>query len=189
MPESYPWHEQVLTAINKDGSRMRFLQPLGSPVLRAGADNLINCSDLAFAAIAYDKDPAELTSGSMRIAPEGAEIKIDRIRALNAFAVQTPQIASRKVVAVLDAHLMNINASNTLLKTLEEPPSNTHILLLPSTGAVIANHSQSMPVLPGASIGRSGRNLVKPARLVLFCPLRPSRLYPSQCEINFPSLM
>ncbi|HAL40856.1 MAG TPA: hypothetical protein DCP57_00335, partial [Gammaproteobacteria bacterium] len=31
--------------------------------------------------------------------------------------------------AIADAHLLNNNAANTLLKTLEEPPANTHILL------------------------------------------------------------
>ena len=56
-------------------------------------------------------------------------IKIDQVRAQNAFAVQTPQMAKRKVAAVFDAHLLNVNAANTLLKTLEEPPRNTHILL------------------------------------------------------------
>lgn len=64
------------------------------------------------------------------IQPDGAVIKIDPIRRLNQFAVQTPQISNRKVAGIVDAHLMNKNAANALLKILEEPPRNTHILLV-----------------------------------------------------------
>jgi DNA polymerase-3 subunit delta' len=64
------------------------------------------------------------------IQPDGAVIKIDPIRRLNQFAVQTPQISKRKVAGIVDAHLMNKNAANALLKILEEPPRNTHILLV-----------------------------------------------------------
>ena len=63
------------------------------------------------------------------IEPDGASIKIEQIRRINEFAVRTRQIASRKVAAISDAHLLNANSSNALLKTLEEPPGNTHILL------------------------------------------------------------
>ena len=62
--------------------------------------------------------------------PEGAVIKIESIRRLNQFAVQTPQISVRKVAGIVDAHLMNKNAANALLKILEEPPLNTHIILV-----------------------------------------------------------
>lgn len=62
--------------------------------------------------------------------PEGAVIKIESIRRLNQFAVQTPQISVRKVAGIVDAHLMNKNAANALLKILEESPPNTHIILV-----------------------------------------------------------
>ncbi|MEM9621449.1 MAG: hypothetical protein AAF993_07350 [Pseudomonadota bacterium] len=60
---------------------------------------------------------------------DGPEIKIDQVRRLVEFAVQTPQLAPRKVAVLLDAHLLNRAAANALLKTLEEPPPNTHLLL------------------------------------------------------------
>jgi DNA polymerase-3 subunit delta' len=63
------------------------------------------------------------------ITADGAVIKIDQIRRLTEFAVQTPQKSCRKVAAILDAHLLNPNAANALLKTLEEPPPNTHVVL------------------------------------------------------------
>jgi DNA polymerase-3 subunit delta' len=66
------------------------------------------------------------------IRPDGALIKIDAIRELAEFAQGTPQAAPRKVAVVLDAHAMNRNAANALLKTLEEPPPGTHLLLVTS---------------------------------------------------------
>ncbi len=63
------------------------------------------------------------------VEPDGAEIKIAEIRRVTEFAVQTSQIAPRKVVAIFDAHLLNRAAANALLKTLEEPPPNTHLVL------------------------------------------------------------
>ena len=80
--------------------------------------------------IESDKAPEDIAHPDFRwVVPDGAVIKIDQVRALNAFAVQTRQMANRKVAAVFDAHLLNVNAANTLLKTLEEPPPNTHIVL------------------------------------------------------------
>ncbi len=73
------------------------------------------------------------------IQPDGAVIKVDAIRRLNQFAVQTPQISTRKVAAIVDAHTLNKNASNALLKILEEPPRNTHIILVtPYWGRLMA---------------------------------------------------
>ena len=131
MPESYPWHEPVLTAIKQRWQQDALPSAIGLFCAEGwGGQTLLTAATSLLLQLPNDKDPAELAHPDLRwIAPEGASIKIDQIRALNAFAVQTPQIASRKVVAVLDAHLMNINAANTLLKTLEEPPPNTHILL------------------------------------------------------------
>ena len=43
--------------------------------------------------------------------------------------MQTVQVAPRKVVLLLHADRLNANAANALLKTLEEPPKNTHIIL------------------------------------------------------------
>jgi hypothetical protein len=63
------------------------------------------------------------------VEPDGAVIKIDEIRMLAEFAVGTRQSAPRKVAVVERAHLMNVNSANALLKTLEEPPAHTHLIL------------------------------------------------------------
>ena len=56
--------------------------------------------------------------------------KIEGIRALNEFIAMTNSVSERRVVVVFDAHLMNINAQNALLKTLEELPQNKHIFIV-----------------------------------------------------------
>lgn len=131
MSEPYPWHSEVLLAITQRLRQGALPAAIGLSCAEGwGGRALLSTVTLLLLELPADKDPEELAHPDFRwVAPEGAAIKIDQIRALNAFAVQTPQIAPRKVVAVLDAHLMNVNAANTLLKTLEEPPPNTHILL------------------------------------------------------------
>ena len=67
------------------------------------------------------------------LAPEDGVIKIDAIRALIDFLMQTPQLAGRKIAVVASAERMNLNAANALLKTLEEPPPDSFVVLV--TGA------------------------------------------------------
>jgi DNA polymerase-3 subunit delta' len=64
--------------------------------------------------------------------PEEADkaIKVDQVRDLVSFVVQTAQLGGRKVVLVEPVESMNINASNALLKSLEEPSGNTVLLLV-----------------------------------------------------------
>jgi len=63
------------------------------------------------------------------VAPEGSVIKVDDIRDVASFAVGTRQTAPAKVVLIESAELMNPSAANALLKTLEEPPADTYLLL------------------------------------------------------------
>lgn len=63
------------------------------------------------------------------VEPEGAVIKVDDIREVSRFAVGTRQSAPCKVVVVESADLMNASAANALLKTLEEPPADTYLIL------------------------------------------------------------
>ena len=66
---------------------------------------------------------------SVGFAPDGAPIKVDQVRALAEFARGTVQTARVKVAVIEDAHTMNVNAANALLKTLEEPPGAMHLIL------------------------------------------------------------
>ncbi|NPB04968.1 MAG: hypothetical protein GXO08_01100 [Aquificae bacterium] len=65
------------------------------------------------------------------VVPDGAQIKIDQIRALQEFVSLRPT-GRRKVVIIDDAGKMNPQAQNALLKTLEEPPEDTHFVLVAS---------------------------------------------------------
>jgi hypothetical protein len=56
--------------------------------------------------------------------------KIEGIRALNEFIALTNSVSEKRIAIVFDAHSMNINAQNALLKTLEELPENKHIFLI-----------------------------------------------------------
>lgn len=67
------------------------------------------------------------------IEPEGKFIKIDQIRKLQRQISRTPLEADEKFIIINDAQLLNQASSNSLLKTLEEPPSHTHFILI-STG-------------------------------------------------------
>lgn len=57
------------------------------------------------------------------------EIKVDAIRAVVQFAQHTASRGRAKVVLVHPAERMNLIASNTLLKTLEEPPGQVRFVL------------------------------------------------------------
>jgi len=63
---------------------------------------------------------------------DAATITVDQIRALGAFLALRPHTAKHKVVVVTPAEQMNINAANSLLKMLEEPPLGSILLLVSS---------------------------------------------------------
>ena len=64
-------------------------------------------------------------------AEEGkAEITVDHARALNAFLALTPHLADRRVSIIEAAEQLNRSAANALLKTLEEPPAESFVLLV-----------------------------------------------------------
>ncbi len=67
----------------------------------------------------------------LMVEPEetGKQIKIEQIRRVTDFVNTTAQRANHKVVLLGPAEAMNINASNALLKSLEEPSSQTTLLL------------------------------------------------------------
>ena len=62
-------------------------------------------------------------------AEEGKAIRVDAIRELIGFAALTPQFGGRRVLRLAPAELLNVNAANALLKTLEEPPPHVKFLL------------------------------------------------------------
>ena len=66
------------------------------------------------------------------VAPEGTNILIDQVRAVNEDVVLRPFEATVRVYIVLAAETMNKEAANAVLKTLEEPPPHAHFILVSS---------------------------------------------------------
>jgi DNA polymerase-3 subunit delta' len=64
------------------------------------------------------------------LAALGEMIRIDAIRALRHDLHMRPYESDRRVYLVLDAHLMNEDAADALLKDLEEPPEYATIVLV-----------------------------------------------------------
>ena len=66
------------------------------------------------------------------IRPEGSLLKIGQIRELQRQVIYQPLEASRKIYILTDVDRMNPEAENCLLKTLEEPPASSVLILLTS---------------------------------------------------------
>jgi DNA polymerase-3 subunit delta' len=87
------------------------------------------------------------------IAPDGATVKIDQIRTLQRDLSYRSAHAGYKVYIIEGAETMTVQAGNSLLKFLEEPPSPVvAILLAPSAQAVlptILSRTQLIAFVPG----------------------------------------
>jgi DNA polymerase-3 subunit delta' len=68
---------------------------------------------------------------------EGKVIAVDQIRALSGFITTRPHSAERKVTIICPAESMNINAANSLLKLLEEPPLGSVLILVSDRPAML----------------------------------------------------
>ena len=63
------------------------------------------------------------------VEPEGVSIRIDRVREALVFAAGRPYEARRRVVLLLRAEKLGVEAANALLKALEEPGAHVHWIL------------------------------------------------------------
>ncbi len=66
------------------------------------------------------------------IFPEGGQIRIEEIRSIDNRLSLKPFEGRKKIVIIDDADTMNVFASNAFLKTLEEPPKDSLIILISS---------------------------------------------------------
>lgn len=58
------------------------------------------------------------------------KLLIDDVRNIKSIVDITPNVSSRKVFIINDAHLLESEAANSFLKTLEEPPFSVHFFLI-----------------------------------------------------------
>jgi DNA polymerase-3 subunit delta' len=68
---------------------------------------------------------------------ERRDIRTEQARELTRWLTLRPLMASRKVAVVLDAECLNEHGQNALLKTLEEPPGASVLLLLAAHASLL----------------------------------------------------
>jgi DNA polymerase-3 subunit delta' len=90
------------------------------------------------------------------IAPDGAQIKIDQVRALEQHLGYPPHEGRYRVVVLDGAEQLNVHAANALLKSVEEPRPAT------------------LFVLVSATTHRLAPTLVSRCQRIRFAPLDPS---------------
>lgn len=106
--------------------------PRGSGVEQAARE-------LAAALVAPDDERAHdlVTRGVhpdvVEFDPPETQIRVEAVRAIIDEAHKSPIEGERKVVLLLDADRLNDAAANKLLKTIEEPPTRTHVILVTDT--------------------------------------------------------
>ena len=92
----------------------------------------------------------------LELVPEepGKPIRIDAVRELGAALALASQYGGARVAVIDPADAMNTAACNSLLKTLEEPPPGTHLLLVSARPArlpaTVRSRCQRLAVAPPA---------------------------------------
>ncbi len=113
------------SGIGKKFASFQFIKSINC--LDAHSGSIVDSCDMCISC----RKMESLTHPDLRvIVPEDGMIKIDKIRELDEFLSLTPMEGERKVVIVDDADKMNPNAGNAFLKTLEEPPADSTIILI-----------------------------------------------------------
>ncbi|MFZ4967618.1 MULTISPECIES: DNA polymerase III subunit delta' [Pseudomonas] len=142
MAEAYPWQDalwQQLAGRTQHAHAYLLHGPvgIGKRALAERLMALLLCkSPQGLNACGHCKSCLLLAAGSHPdnyiLEPEEADkaIKVDQVRDLVSFVVQTAQLGGRKVVLIEPVESMNINAANALLKSLEEPSGDTVLLLV-----------------------------------------------------------
>ena len=121
-----------------------------------GEERVANAIALDLMGLAPEGTAREIAHPDLRwIVPDSGIIRIDEIRRLIDFLMQTPQTAGRKIAVIEEADRMNVFAANALLKSLEEPPAESFVAL--ATGAperlplTVRSRCQRVVVRPGSS--------------------------------------
>jgi DNA polymerase-3 subunit delta' len=81
------------------------------------------------------EDSTEEEGARPRTGAPARWIRVDQIRELGDLLALRPHLSRRRVVLVEPADRLHPSASNALLKTLEEPPADTHFILVTAFAA------------------------------------------------------
>ncbi|MXY55999.1 MAG: hypothetical protein F4029_07800 [Gammaproteobacteria bacterium] len=124
-----PWLSDALARVRRIGARLPHALLIHGP-RGWGEERIANALALDLMALEPGRDARAVAHPDLRwLQPEDGVIRVDSIRAIEEFLVQTPQAAPRKIAVIEDADRMNVNAANALLKSLEEPPQESFIAM------------------------------------------------------------
>ena len=124
-----PWLLDTLASVREIGARLPHALLIHGP-RGWGEERIANAVALDLMELEPGRDARAAAHPDLRwLQPENGVIKVDSIRGIVEFLVQTPQAAPRKIAVIEDADRMNPNAANALLKSLEEPPPDSFIAL------------------------------------------------------------
>ena len=98
---------------------------------KGGTDSCGEC-------LACRKITKEIHPDVIQVSPQGERIKIDQIREIRKFTRFGPSEGKWKVVIVEESDKMKVEAANSFLKALEEPPPKVLFILL-------ASHKEGIP--------------------------------------------
>lgn len=95
-----------------------------------GEERIANALALDLLGIVQRRDAREVAHPDLRwLQPSDGLIRVGDVRGLVEYMMQTPQSAGRKIAVIENADRMNLHAANALLKSLEEPPPESFIVL------------------------------------------------------------
>ena len=146
MTELYPWLESHCQSLADQIRQDRLPHALfitgragvGKQALARHLAGMLLCTRRGADGAPCGQCPAcvQLAAGShpdfLTVMPEedAAVIKVDQIRALSGALSLSAHAQGFKVALVMPADRLNLNAANSLLKTLEEPSDNTVLVLV-----------------------------------------------------------
>jgi len=120
------------------GAERTAFTDLSSPPPNKGTtvlDSRLTAYDCCDKCSSCKKIDAEIHPDFLLISPEGDQIKIEEIRAVDDVLSLKAFEGRYKTIIVDDADAMNQYAANAFLKTLEEPPGDSLIILISSNPA------------------------------------------------------
>jgi DNA polymerase III subunit delta' len=151
-PQVLPWHDAQWSTLTRDLDRLPHALLLhgqagvGKDAFASRLVQFLLCQNRADGgACGRCRGCALFRAGNhpdlVRIAPleDSKTIAVDQIRGVTDFLSLKAHTASHKIVLVSPAQAMNVNAANSLLKVLEEPPPGSLLIL-------VASHLSRVPM-------------------------------------------
>jgi DNA polymerase-3 subunit delta' len=143
-PEKYFWHDTRWAALTRDLTRLPHALLLhGQAGLGKNAFALRLARFLFCPEHTDDKQACGACQSCMlfragnhpdlmRVGPQedSSNILVDQVRGIVEFLSLKPHMAAHKIVIISPAEAMNVNAANSLLKILEEPPAGCLLILV-----------------------------------------------------------